>query len=260
MSNPFPGMNPYLERHWADVHARLVTHICEAIQPQLPEDLVAQVEESLIVEKGEPQTWRPDVTIIREPETQYKVRAAATDPPEPAKPLVMRSDPETSRWIEIIDLDTGGRVVTAIELLSRSNKSGERSREKFLNRRQDYREAGANIVEIDLLRGGPRILMVSESRIPPDRRAPYYVCIFRPHRQEEREVFPLPLRQPLRDIPIPLRPTDQEVTLPLQKLIDHVFTMGRYDRKIDYQRPLEPALPPEDAKWADELLAAPKPA
>lgn len=32
MSSPFPGMDPYLEAHWRDVHTRVMTYICDQIQ------------------------------------------------------------------------------------------------------------------------------------------------------------------------------------------------------------------------------------
>jgi NDP-sugar pyrophosphorylase family protein len=30
-NNPFPGMNPFLERYWSDVHTKLVAYIGDAI-------------------------------------------------------------------------------------------------------------------------------------------------------------------------------------------------------------------------------------
>ena len=39
MNSPFPGMDPYLERHWGDVHQALVTYIRDQLQPSLPDDL-----------------------------------------------------------------------------------------------------------------------------------------------------------------------------------------------------------------------------
>jgi len=43
MKNPFPGMNPYLEAHWRDVHTSLVTYatleVTRGPEPPLaPED------------------------------------------------------------------------------------------------------------------------------------------------------------------------------------------------------------------------------
>jgi len=32
MKNRFPGMDPYLEQFWLDVHARLVLYICDQLE------------------------------------------------------------------------------------------------------------------------------------------------------------------------------------------------------------------------------------
>ena len=45
MPSPFPGMDPYLERHWGDVHTRLITSASDPLQKFLPKDLRARVEE-----------------------------------------------------------------------------------------------------------------------------------------------------------------------------------------------------------------------
>ena len=50
MKSPFPGMDPYLERHWLDVHGSLNLYIRDELQPQLPADLAARMEESVYVE------------------------------------------------------------------------------------------------------------------------------------------------------------------------------------------------------------------
>jgi hypothetical protein len=41
MSGLFPGMDPYRERHWRDVHTRLIAYTADALQEQLPDNLVA---------------------------------------------------------------------------------------------------------------------------------------------------------------------------------------------------------------------------
>jgi hypothetical protein len=46
MRSPFPGMDPYLEQFWGDVHHRLITYLSDAIQKQLPGDLRARVDGS----------------------------------------------------------------------------------------------------------------------------------------------------------------------------------------------------------------------
>ena len=39
MASPFPGMDPYLEYHWGDIHSGLVIYIREAVAKQLPRGL-----------------------------------------------------------------------------------------------------------------------------------------------------------------------------------------------------------------------------
>ena len=50
MRSPFPGMDPYLEMHWQDVHHSLVGHARDALQRQLTGPLRARIGERLVVE------------------------------------------------------------------------------------------------------------------------------------------------------------------------------------------------------------------
>ena len=43
MNSPFPGMDPYLEQYWQDVHARLILYACDQLEDQLPGNLIARV-------------------------------------------------------------------------------------------------------------------------------------------------------------------------------------------------------------------------
>jgi hypothetical protein len=45
MRSPFPGMDPFLEQHWRDVHHNLITFAQGELNAHLPEDLIARVEE-----------------------------------------------------------------------------------------------------------------------------------------------------------------------------------------------------------------------
>jgi hypothetical protein len=44
MPSPFPGMDPYLEDHWRDVHTSLIIYIRDALQDVMPSALRARVE------------------------------------------------------------------------------------------------------------------------------------------------------------------------------------------------------------------------
>ncbi len=66
MASPFPGMDPYLERFWSDVHARLVTYACDQLQERLPPDLIARMQERIYVEtpEGPGRSMHPDVSVV----------------------------------------------------------------------------------------------------------------------------------------------------------------------------------------------------
>ena len=48
MHSPFPGMNPYLEQYWGDIHQRLIIYSSDALQKQLPGDLRARVNRARV--------------------------------------------------------------------------------------------------------------------------------------------------------------------------------------------------------------------
>lgn len=50
MKSPFPGMDPYLELRWSDVHVTLIGFTKEALQRRLPPGLRARADEHLLQE------------------------------------------------------------------------------------------------------------------------------------------------------------------------------------------------------------------
>jgi hypothetical protein len=53
MPSPFPGMDPYLEAYWGDIHTRLMANASRQINAVLPDDMQARVEEGLrVTESG----------------------------------------------------------------------------------------------------------------------------------------------------------------------------------------------------------------
>ncbi len=253
MKNPFPGMNPYLQSHWGDVHSRFMVYACDQINDQLPGDLHARVEESLAVdfEDRYSRTIFPDVKVT---ELDRSLEPGVSSSIAVAEPCVITipSEHRTERHIEIID-PAGGRVVTAIELLSPQNKSRRLGRLAYRKKQKEYIHGGVNLVEIDLIRGGRFMLAVPRAALPSRCQTPYLICIRRATAKDQAEVFPVSLRECLPNIRIPLRPTDQEVVLQLQSLLDESYRRGRYDT-IDYRESTDPALLADDEAWADQLL------
>jgi hypothetical protein len=262
MKNPFPGMNPYLELYWLDIHTRLMMYICDAIQPRLPQGLLARVQEgvNIDVDDGNPSHPRmyPDARIV-EPTTatgsaKSGGTATATQEIASTEPIViLAGDLPPSRHIEILDIGSGYRVVTAIEVLSVTNKRPHRGFEKYIAKQRRYMDSWINLVEIDLIRAGEYALAVPQEDIPPGKRATYMVCVWRAAQYGRFEIYPVNLRDSLPTIRIPLRQTDRDTTLDVQAMIDLCCERGAYGPS-DYRRKLDPPLTDDDARWAEDLL------
>jgi hypothetical protein len=256
--NPFPGMNPWLEWYWGDVHTSLTTYARDALQPHLPAGLRARVEEYVSVESEEGweeagDRFSPDVQIV-EQSGDAVFEGAAVAVAEVAEPLIVprKTEPATLRYIQIIDTKTGNRVVTAIEFLSVANKATKAGREQYRQKQLAMLDGGVNLVEIDLLRRGAWVLAVERRRSKAYRQS-YHVCVVRAARQHQAELYPIPLRSPLPSIRIPLRSRDADVRLELQPLVDTTYINGGYE-DIDYTRDPQPPLEGPDTDWADRLL------
>lgn len=256
MNSPFPGMDPYLEQHWGDVHHNLITFAQGMMNERLPADLRARVEERIVVDlPGEDRVYYPDVRVVqREPKGKAGTATIASDVTM-AEPLeVPFLEPETQGFLEIVETGAQRRVVTVVEVLSPSNKHAGRGRDLYRQKQLDLADASISLVEIDLLRAGPHVLQVPLAQYPEEYRTPYKVCVHRGWKAKA-EIYRLPLRERLPVIRIPLRQTDADVPLDLQALIVQVYRHGRYD-DIDYTLPPVPALEPEDNVWADAVLRA----
>jgi hypothetical protein len=227
LKSPFPGMDPYLEQHWHDVHTSLVFLAKSALQSQLGEELVARNDERVVA-----------ITANGEGE----------------------SEPAVERFIEIIDVARDSRVITVIEFVSPNNKQPGDGQRKYQQQQQACCDARVNLVEIDLTRQGERRLLVRGPQLPPGAQTTFSACVCRtwvPRRRQaggQFELYGLPLRQRLPAIRIPLRPVDADVVFDLQSLIDGAYDAGGYSRTLDYAGPCAPPLDPDDAAWADELL------
>lgn len=256
-SSPFPGLDPYLEHHWGDIHTRVISYMCDAIAEQLPGGLVARMGERVYLESGEPLAgiYVPDVRVVEYPGRVGTLEGAPPQELRAGESIRIRlmHEPITEAYIEVQDVKSGHRVVTAIELLSPENKRRGRGRQLFNRKQRQMRRAKVNTVEIDLLRTGYRAGCVRTAPLPRAWRRTGLIAIWRPGRFDEAEVFPASLREPLPAIPIPLRPGEPEIRLELQPLFDRAYRLGGYD-VIDYREDPEPPLDPDDSAWADALL------
>ena len=253
MKNPFPGMNPYLQSHWGDFHATMMVYMRDELNRLLPGDLEARVEESLAVdfEDRYSRTIFPDVRVR---DVEFPFATGETSSVAVAEPCVVTipSEKRTERHVEILD-PSGGRVITAIELLSPQNNRKREGRRAYRKKQAKYLGGGVNLVEIDLIRGGRFVLAVPKQVLPARCQTPYLICTRRAGCEDQAEIFPIGMRDSLPNIPIPLRPTDKDVVLRMQSLVDECYVRGHY-RTTNYQQPSDPPLPSEDDAWVDQLL------
>ncbi len=255
--NPFPGMNPFLERIWHPVHTKLISYIDDEIAAWLPEDLVTRPEERLVIDEVEPrkspradvgitEVWKQGVSPSWVPETKTVGDGIAI-----AEPQIVRVDEDVERWIEI--RTTEGRVVTVIELLSPANK--EHDRERYKHKQASYLSSTTSVVEIDLLRDGRLTMPISLRDLQKSPGTCYWIWAGRAWHPGTREVYCCPLRERLPAIRIPLRPQDRDLVLDLQPLINRCYELGRYYKERFDVVP-GPPLPPDEAEWVDERLRA----
>ncbi len=259
MKSPFPGMDPYLEQHWRDVHQSLVTYLRDALQPCLPSDLIVRAEERVYVSsemaaRGYREIY-PDVRIVEtEPlPLQPEPVAAAVAVAEPVV-IELDAEPMTEGYLQVLEVGTD-RVVTTIEVLSATNKKPGDGSRQYRQKQRELEVAGIGLVEIDLLRDGQRVLRVPENTLQSRLRTQYRVCVTRGWQQSRVLYYAIGLRSRLPAIKIPLRQTDEDAIIELQPLIEQAYRNGRYS-SIDYREECRPPLAGEDAVWANDLLHA----
>ena len=146
MRSPFPAMAPYLEnpRVWPGVHHLLIVEVARLLSPQLrPKYRVAlevrtyeasNNDKSLLVAISQEETASP-VAVLSPPAVQ-----AATV----TLPMLERVK---EGYLEIRDVATK-EVVTAIEILSPTNKKSGEGRKAYLTKRERVLATKTHLVEI----------------------------------------------------------------------------------------------------------------
>jgi hypothetical protein len=245
-------MDPYLEFYWRDVHQDLAGLARRNLNRVLPDDLVARMEERLVVDSIEyekPRTIYPDVGVF---DTRQGGGGTATaEAATTVEPVILQYEQETHTEPYIIISSRDGQIVTVIDFLSPADKLAGPGREEYRTKRLELRAARIHVVEIDLIRAGSWRELLAPVVAPPSVETAYRAILWRI--SGEIALYRMPLRDRLPAIPIPLRATDKDVRLDLQPLADEVYVNGRYDA-TNYRKPCMPALEGEDAAWAAEVL------
>ena len=252
MPSPFPGMDPYLEGAlWTTVHFSLSAEIVRQLAPKLrprylvlpAERFVMETPESVAVSTAD---MYPDVSVAETRSVAVTAQGTAIAP-APLELATIIPTPIPHVTIEI--RDTANRqLVTAIEVLSPTNKRGD-GRQEYLAKRRRILLSTAHLLEIDLLRQGQRVPMQK-----PLPSAPYFIFLSRAEKRPITEIWPVSLKEPLPVVPIPLLPGDADVALEVQQMFTTTYDLLGYDLALDYTQPPEIPLPKEEAAWTETLL------
>jgi len=270
-------MDPYLEAPdiWPDFHDALAAAIRAHLNASLPAPYYARLQKrpelGVILKAGIPQRIIPDVTVLRHSRPEGMARStgeasiAVLDRPRTEATVGVevriRTDPFQHRFVEIHDAERGHKLVTLIEIVSPSSKHPGPDRRAYETKQRDVLDSDVNLIELDLLRYGRRLLPYPDLAAVVETLAPDYLVLLnrsalRQGNWMDYTLYPVRLREPLPCIPVPLAGQDPDVLLDLQVAANRVHREGPYVRAVDYSADPEPPLNEADAAWADERLRA----
>jgi len=254
-------MDPWLEDSgmYPDLHTSLIFLIREALNLVMPDGYVATSSHLVWVDPA--LRREPDVAafgpVARPAAGAERLETEFSE----GGMLSVASAPEAEPWeepyLEILSAQ-GDRLVTAIEVLSLSNKkAGDGGRTSYQQKQGEFRLSGVNLVELDLLRAGPHTTAVPLAHLRQAAgRFDYHVSVTVAGSPTRYFARPIKLEERLPTIRVPLDPGVPLVPLDLQPLLDRAYDTGRYSRLVRYTAPCNPPLSPEQQTWAEGILRA----
>ena len=258
MPSPFPGMDPYIERPtlWPDFHDRFITYLCAALNPVLRPRYAALTQDRLYVTESHRPIY-PDVGIVRTSRRTPPTNGGGVAVLDIDAPAVFEIEPDEIRepFIKIIEPAAGNRVVTAIEVLSPTNKTAGDGQQSYWKKREELWAGNVNLVEIDLLRDGDRTVRVSSERLESLRPWHYIIAVSRRQRYKQ-EVYARILQRPLPTIMIPLAHDDKDVPLDLQAAFTRCWDDGAYPELLGYDEPPPGTLSADEVAWCAAIATA----
>jgi hypothetical protein len=158
--------------------------------------------------------------------------------------------PEVIRqgYLEIREVATS-EVITAIEVLSPTNKRPGEGRRTYEAKRQKLLASATNLVEIDLLRQWEPLLT-----LPSQVRSDYRILVSPSALRPRVRLYAFNLSESIPAFPLPLKSGDDEPIVNLQNLLGEIYDQSGYDLVIDYQNNPVPPLNEDTTSWLDDWL------
>jgi hypothetical protein len=235
MNPSFPGMDPYTEaRHlWNGLHTQLIGELStRQLPPLLAPAYCVDAEPSLQITTE--RDIYPDIQVVStEVETRSSLQPAGLGLPVAeatatiAMTWLLETEEEEESAIFIREATTE-RLVTVIELLSYSNKTGgAEKRARYLLKRRELLQSGIHLVEIDLLRWGQRI-------VPTLPNQPYHILVSQADEYPQSRVWSFDLNDPIPTAPVPLIKPGEHVPLPLQEAYRTIYAARGFRHRLNY--------------------------
>ena len=256
MPSPFPGMDPWLEAPglFPDFHNRYIAVLSAAMNAVLPPPYFAAIGTRVVVHGDAERFIEPDLDILYPPDTHAVTATAVAD----VRPIIVHvpRDESTEWFVEVRTGDGENELVTAVEVLSASNKQPGGGRRDYLRKQRELIERGVNLLELDFLRGGLHTTAVPIAAVRANvGRFDYHACGRRTERPEDYEIYPILLGEPLPAVGLPLR-DGQTVRIELQAPFARAYDEAAFARRVNYARPPAPPLTPEQAAAVHPFLGA----
>lgn len=225
MPSVLPGMDPYLEdaKRWPTFHNQFISALGDALQPALNEK------------------YR-----LRLGHRHYEIEQVLF--------TSIQKEEHQEPFLEIRQKGSGDKLVTLIELISPVNRTHPIGRQRYEIRREEARNDGAHLVELDVVLQGKTCLEADLSTLTESQ----YVCsVTRNVRPVKHELYGSLISKRLPRVRLPMMSEDRDLVLDVQALINRVYDRC-FEGTIDYQYDPHVPLSDEDRHWLDQLLRTEK--
>jgi len=244
-------MDPYLEHSalWPGVHNGLIAALQLSLAPQLRPRYYVALEERLYITEPDQRVFvgRPDLAVVGQ--------SPAESAPQPSLSAssvltvqVPLPDEVRETYLEVRETGTD-YVVTALEILSPTNKRPGRGRRIYEDKRMEVLASRTHLVEIDLIRAGEPMPITGNGR-----GCDYRILVCRGDCRPNASLYAFGVRQPIPAFSLPLKPNDQEPIVDMGRILHDLYDRASYDLRLDYKADPDPPLPLVDAAWAAQLL------
>jgi len=221
MPSPFPGMDPFLEEsaHWPTFQHHLLTTLYHMLLPNLVDRYRAKVgTRSYVVE----QVLFTSIQRDEYHEEYIEIR--------------QRAD---------------GRPTTVLSMVSPTSRTTTRGRQEYLAFREANRQAGASVVDIDLVLAGTPVVDYPRDGHPEHD---YAATLARAGAPDKIEVYPTTLRKPLPRFKLALGRNERDLVVDLGIVFAKAYDQGRLGERIDYAAEPKVKLRDADRAWVAQFL------